>query len=934
MRPPLSTYRLQFNRSFTFKDAKEAVDYLSALGITDIYASPVFKARSGSIHGYDVVDPNFLNPELGDVPGFKELITAVKGRSMGWVQDVVPNHMAYDGNNLMLMDVFEKGKGSRYASFFDIEWNHPYEGIKGKVLAPFLGSFYGDALEGGEITLRYGDGGFSACYFGFTFPLKIESYSDVIGYEIRRLAGRLSKDDPDFIKFLGLLYVIKNLPAVNGHDELIDQVMFIKGILWELYSRNPEIKKFIDENLDSYNGKKGDPESFNMLDRLLSGQFFKFSFWKVAAEEINYRRFFNINELICLNAGDEDVFGQTHALLFRLIEDAGITGIRVDHIDGLYNPLDYLKKLKSKTGDVYTVVEKILGSDEELRSSWPVEGTTGYDFLNHLNGIFCESAKEARFTKAYASFSGMKTPYGDLFYAKKKLITEMDMTSDVSNLAHLLKLTLSKDRHGSDITLPGLKKAIVEVMASFPVYRCYVSPESFTEADASYIKEAADRAARKNPALLNEIRFVEKVLTLDYRGYFTEEEKNEWLHFAMRFQQFTGPLMAKGFEDTLLYVYNRLLSLNDVGGDPARFGRSRQSLHNFLKNRAEKTPCSMNATSTHDTKRGEDARARINVLSEMPDEWEERLKRWSAFNRRKKKTSNGGFVPDRNDEYFIYQTLLGAMPFGPYDHGVFIERIKKYIVKAVREAKIHTAWLKPDTEYEETYLSFVEAILKDTGENRFLKDFLEFQKKIAWYGLFNSLSQLMIKITAPGVPDFYQGTELWDFNLVDPDNRRPVDFNLRSSLLNGIKERSSYYIKDLARELLRDFRDGRVKMFLTHMALNARNGRPDLFMRGKYIPLEVRGALKAHIFSFARSDGDTASITIAPRFLSYLVKEGELPLGEDVWGDTEVVLDGGFGTETWRNMLTGERVEAKEKIKISSALDSFPAALLMSEKTA
>lgn len=933
MRVPLSTYRLQFNSSFTFKDALKVIPYLERLGISDVYASPVFKARKGSIHGYDIVDNGSLNPELGDEKEFADLMAGVRSLSMGWIQDIVANHMAYDPGNTLLMDIMEKGANSRYSDFFDIEWEPTaYEGIKGRLLAPFLGKIYAEALEGGEIKLAYGPDGFTAGYWGFVFPLRIESYSTILGRELKKLRSRIGKRNPDFIKFLGILYVLKNLPQVEP-DELSDQVSFVKSILNELYEGSPDVRSFLDENIAAFNGAPGDPDSFTPMDKLLSEQVFKFSFWKVAAEEINYRRFFNINELITLRVESEPVYNKVHSYIFRLARDHGITGFRIDHIDGLYNPLNYLLRLRERVPDAYVVVEKILGREEELRQGWPVEGTTGYDFLNRLNSIFCDPADEAPFTRAYAAFTGIKSRFSDLFYEKKKLITEMDMISDVGNLAQLLKSTLRDDRYGTDITLPGIKRAIVAVMAAFPVYRTYVCRESRTGEDLGHINEAVKRSLQMDPALQNELGYIGKVLRLEYGEYLSEEKKNEWLHFAMRFQQFTGPLMAKGFEDTLLYVYNRLISLNEVGGTPGRFGAPLQEFHAFNERRAHTHPHSMSATSTHDTKRGEDARARINVLSEMPEDWAARLKTWASMNRKKKKAGNGGVYPDRNDEYFFYQTLMGAWPLGDGDgdhKGGVRKRLKDYMIKAVRETKIHTAWLRPDTEYEESFVSFIDAVLNDPV---FMKDFLPFQEKTAWHGFLNSLSQTLMKITAPGVPDFYQGTELWDFSFVDPDNRRPVDFEKRASLLEEIIKRKNDPV--YTDELASSWRDGRVKLFLIYRALEIRRAKAGLFTYGSYLPLSVEGLRRNNVIAFARVKEDDMAVTVVPRFTSRLAGTGALPAGHDVWKDTRVVLPEEVTARViLKDTFTGEKARPPangRSIDIGSLLNRFPAALLTKE---
>jgi len=921
-RIPVATYRIQFNHSFDFQAAREIIPYLSELGISDIYASPIFKARKGSTHGYDVVDPDQLNPELGDEQDFGELIRELKNYGMGWIQDIVPNHVAYDYENRMLMDVLENGECSEYRHFFDIEWDHACESIRGKLLAPFLGRFYGESLEDGEIRLRYGADGLSVNYYHLALSLKIESYTNVFTHQLSALKRKLGGDHPDFIKLLGILYVLKTLSTVEEIDERYAQITFIKRTLWELYTGNWEMKRFIDANVQAFNGEKGNPESFNLLDNLLSEQLFRLSFWKVATEEINYRRFFNINELICLRAEDEDVFDRTHALIFQLIAEGKVSGLRIDHIDGLYDPTNYLKRLQERTGDMYIIVEKILSPEEELPSFWSTQGTTGYDFLNYLNGIFCKKESEKQFNKIYSDFTGCKVDYDNLVSAKKRLIMGKHMAGDVDNLSHLLKGIAARYRHGSDITLYGLKRTIVELMMQFPVYRTYINSEVFRESDPSYIKEAVKRSIERVPNLLNELDFIERFLLLKFEDYLAKEEKEQWIHFVMRFQQFTGPLMAKGFEDTVLYVYNRLLSLNEVGGSPDKFGTSLKEFHSLNKKRGSLYPHSLNATSTHDTKRGEDVRARLNVLSEIPDEWERSLKRWNELNMGKKRTVNGRNVPDENDEYFLYQTLIGAFPFYESEYPAFIERVKDYTIKAVREAKVRTAWLKPDTEYEDAYISFVEEILRE--ENQFLEEFMPFQRKVSCYGIFNSLSQTIIKITSPGVPDFYCGTELWDLNLVDPDNRRPVDFEKRTSLLRDIMD-TSY------KELLATREDGKIKLFLINRALQARKEKTDVFQKGSYIPIEAGGRFKKQIAAFARNWGDDWTITIAQRHLTALIKEGELPIGRQVWDDTHIILPKGVPA-IWKDAITTQVIEGRETLLIGDVLEHFPVALLMSEE--
>jgi (1->4)-alpha-D-glucan 1-alpha-D-glucosylmutase len=930
-RIPIATYRLQFNPSFRFKDAAAVVHYLHELGISDIYASPIFKSRQGSTHGYDVVDMNQLNPEIGGMEGFEELAGALSDQGMGWLQDIIPNHMAYAYENEMLRDVLENGESSPYYTFFDIEWDHPYEGIRGRLLAPFLGRFFGEALERGEIRLRYDRSGIMITYYGLCFPLKAESYASILTYALDNLERGLGGDNPDFIMLLHILEVLKNLSSGRAEGERHDHLRFVKRRLWELYTNSTEIKEHIDEAIRAFNGEAGSPESFNLLDALLSEQRYRLSFWKVATEEINYRRFFNINELICLRMEDEAVFNTTHSLIFRLITEERITGLRIDHIDGLYDPAGYLKRVRDRAGDIFLVVEKILDSRESLPSHWPVQGTTGYDFLNHLNGIFCHMRHQGAFNRMYDRFAGLRASFGELVSEKKRLIMGKHMAADVDNLALLMKGVSGRYRHGGDITLYGLRRALVEVMAQFPVYRTYVSHDTRIERDEQYIREAVDKAEQSNPGLANELAFIEKFLLLRFDDYLAEQDKGPWVDFAMRFQQFTGPLMAKGFEDTVLYVFNRLLSLNEVGGNPDIFGISLNEFHEFIKKRAALWPYTLNATSTHDTKRGEDVRARINVLSELPQEWRRNVREWGRLNREKKKKLKGVPVPDGNDEYFLYQTLIGALPFERQEYPAFIERLRGYLVKSVREAKVHTAWLKPDTNYEDAFIAFAEEILAPSKQNQFLKEFLPFQKKVAHYGILNSLSQVLIKITSPGVPNFYQGTELWDLNLVDPDNRRGVDFENRMRLLRNIIAGARQDILRLIDEMLSNKEDGRIKLFVIYRALQARMNHRFLFQEGRYIPLKAAGKHRDHIISFARSREKKWAVTIAPRFLTSLIGEGELPLGSEVWGDTSIVLPEGMSA-LWRDAMSGQVVECRKDLRVGDILKYVPVSLLMGEE--
>ena len=932
MRIPVATYRLQLTPDFGFSHARAILPYLRDLGITDLYASPIFQARKGSLHGYDIVDPNKLNSELGTVQEFEALMEKVREHEMGWIQDIVPNHMAFDGQNSMLMDVLENGRASPFFDFFDIDWNHPYENMKDKVLAPFLGNFYGECLENGEIKLHYDQRGVGITYSALRFPAHIESYGTVFTHGLNGLRKKLRAHHPDFVKLLGVLYALKNLPPNEESRERAEQIKFVKSMLWELYSSSDQVREFIDANVARFNGTKGNPESFNLLDQFLSEQLYRLSFWKVAAEELNYRRFFNVNELISLRMDDQKVFYHTHALIFKLVREGKITGLRIDHIDGLYDPLTYLKRIRQELGDIHVSVEKILALDESLPESWPVEGTTGYDFLNYVGGIFCNHRNERKFTRIYARHTSCRAPFAEIISEKKRLIIGRYMAGDIEGLAHLLKSISSRDRHAADVTLYGIKRALVEVLTFFPVYRSYVNRDTFSDYDRLLLKKAVQKAREVNPGLLLEINFIERFLLLEFQHHTGEEGKEQWRHFVMRFQQLTGPLMAKGFEDTALYVYNRLLSLNNVGGNPDKFGITADEFHRFNRRRRERWPCCMNATATHDTKRGEDVSARINVISELPEEWERNIKAWSKLNREKKTVLAGEEVPDRNDEYFLYQTLIGAFPLRDDGDFSFVERLKAYVIKAVREAKVHTGWLKPDAAYEQAYVNFVEEILEASEANQFLNDFAPFTKKIAYYGMFNSLSQTLLKMVAPGVPDFYQGAELWDLSLVDPDNRRPVDFVHRAKLIKEIKSAESKDPSALRQGLLSEWQDGRIKLYLIYKVLNFRRAHSELFLGGDYIPLAAFGEMGKHVCAFARHNGDVWAVTVVPRMIAKLVAQERVPLGEEVWRSTALRLPGG-APDHWRNVLTGEHLDAsvlseKKVLPLRSVFRDFPVALL------
>ncbi|HJQ70696.1 MAG TPA: malto-oligosyltrehalose synthase [Blastocatellia bacterium] len=919
---PASTYRIQLNSSFTFKEAEAVAEYLADLGITSVYASPIFKARRGSPHGYDVTDPNQINPEVGTREDFDSLIAALHARGMSWLQDFVPNHMAYDGGNHMLMDVFERGRASPYFDFFDITWDHLRENLRGKLIAPFLGGPYGETLEKGELSLEYTDAGFQVRYYETVYPIKVESYAAVISHRLELLKLRLGEEHPDYVKVVGIIYTLENLADGTDSAEAHNaQAAIAKELLWNLFQTNEEVREFISENVSIFN------EDRELLDRLLLDQRFRLSYWRVATKEINYQRFFNINELISLRMEDEAVFNHIHGLTFELLREGKISGLRIDHVDGLYNPTEYLLRLRERATDAFIVVEKILELNESLPLDWPVQGTTGYDFMSYANGLFVDSENEEAFTRIYAGFTGESLDYEDLLYEKKKLLIDRHLTGDLDNLTYVLKKISITTRAGIDLTWIGLKRALAEMAALFPVYRTYTDGEQVSEQDRSYIEEAIEKAKGRNAELARELDFIERVLWMDCPAHLSEDEKGLWLSFAMRFQQFTSPLMAKGMEDTTFYIFNRLVSLNEVGGSPARFGISVEEFHAFNRARAARSYRGLNATATHDTKRGEDTRARIDMLSEMPDEWGRLVGQWSELNRKHKREIAGEEVPDKNREYFLYQTLVGAFPFSRRVDAEFLNRIKSYMLKAARESKVHTFWLDPNHEYEEALLEFTEAILDPARSGEFLSGFAEFQSTVAHRAVFNGLAQSLIKITSPGVPDFYQGSELWDLSLVDPDNRRPVDFARRAAYLRQLRERQSEPLA-LIEELLAEKEDGRIKLFTIYKALGARSSNRQVFDEGDYLPLKVTGSRSRHVIAFARCRAKSWAVIIAPRLVSSLVTARELPLGERVWEDTSVGLPDN-APDSWRHVFTDQGLKGKTSLALSEVFRHFPLGLLI-----
>lgn len=944
MDTPLSTYRVQLHAGFSFRDAAAIVPYLHTLGVTHLYSSPILAARSGSMHGYDVVDASRLNPELGGDEGFEVLSNTLASHGMGLVLDIVPNHMSASTENPWWLSVLENGPSSEYASFFDIVWHHGVTEapLESRVLLPILGEHYGTVLERGELTLALDEGGFHVMYWETRLPLDPKTYRAVLEPRFGMLKERLGAYHPAFREYEQLIEMAERLPDRQEMDpELVGERRSGTGLLkqeiWRLYTESPEIREHIDGNVAAINGIEGDPASFDLLDKVLSDQAYRLAYWRVASQEINYRRFFDIADLVSMRIEEPDVFIARHRLLADLVADGRLNGLRIDHIDGLHDPEEYLRQMQqflasargsqiSGSTPFYVVVEKILARGEDLRDEWAVSGTTGYDFLNLVNGVLIDRDGVERLDDLYRRFSGVEDDFETIAYHQKRKVMADLFSGDVRALVARLDRLSMYDRYGRDLTQRELGQALTEVAARFRVYRTYVRDYHVSEFDREQIEIAVTAAMEARPELRRAFRFIRRVLLLEFPNLLPEEQQEEWLAVVMRWQQFSGPIMAKGHEDTALYIYHRLISVNDVGGEPSHTGVSVEEYHETLGRRAVRWPATMNATSTHDTKRSEDVRARVNVLSELADEWAHRVEHWSEMNAPLRIEVNDQCVPDGNTEYLIYQTLVGAWPFDAGEIPMFVERLKAYLLKAGREAKVHTSWVDPDDDYERRVDAFVDALLSPEN-SRFLDDFTAFQQRIAWYGALSSLSQALLKVTAPGVPDIYQGTDLWDLSLVDPDNRRPVDYARRFALVSD-----AHGPVPVGADLLTRWHDGHVKQHILGVALRARRDLRHLFASGAYLPLEVRGERRDHVIAFARHRDDAWAVTIAPRLYARLARDsglglGEPPLGERAWMDTVVMLPSD-APERWVDML-GNQGAFGHELPLSELLGRFPLALLL-----
>jgi (1->4)-alpha-D-glucan 1-alpha-D-glucosylmutase len=972
------------HRGFGFRAAAAITGYLEDLGITDLYTSPYMRAAPGSNHGYDVLDHQQLNPELGTAHDHAAMCTAAREKSLGHVLDIVPNHMGIGSGNLLWMDLLENGPSARAARFFDVEWRPVKEELVDKVLVPILGDRYGAVLERGELKLRLLNGNFQITYFDHVFPLSPRSYGEILSYRLADLEARLPGGDPSLDELKSILTAIEHLPTRHEQDpdrleERRREKEIIKRRVAALCATDPRIRQHLEENVALYSGQPGKPRSFDLLDKLLGAQAYRLAHWRVSSEEINYRRFFDINSLAAIRVEDPAVFEEAHRLPLRFLAEGLVTGFRVDHPDGLAYPTRYFRLLQDShilerarglvegRGEdwkemepavreelareiaaagpasplykpVFVVAEKILAGTERLPESWAVRGTTGYDFLNQVNGLFVDSAAREAMDKIYSRYIGGHIDFDELVYQKKKLILYTALASEMNLLARQLNRISEANRWTRDFTLYSLRAALIEVVACFPVYRTYVGDDgTVDERDRKYVLQAVACAKRRNPAENASIYdFIADILLQKFADYVEESERPLQLAFVIKLQQVLGPVMAKGLEDTVFYVYNRLLSLNEVGGEPNRFGVTVQQFHAANEHRARSFPRTLLATATHDTKRGEDVRTRIDALSEMPKDWAGAL---SSLTRKVDgllRDVDGRKAPDRNELMLFFQTLVGVWPSGhasalppPAEMESLSQRLQQYLFKAVKEAKVNTSWIQEDRSWEEAVQGFVRDLFALPAKHGFWKAFLPFADKIAGVGAHNSLSQLVLKLASPGVPDIYQGCEYWDFSLVDPDNRRPVDFESRKRVLGEVRD-DLRPRAELARELYQSWPDGRIKLFLTQAGLRARRDNPGIFGDGEYAPLEPQGNRAERLVAFARreKDGGTA-VCIAPRLVAGLL-DGKGLLPASAFADCVVPLPFAREGDQLIDVFTGERSVVKDGvIRAGDALTNLPVALLL-----
>ena len=974
---PRATYRVQFHAGFTFADATKRVPYLRDLGISHLYASPIFRAVPGSMHGYDVIDQNQLNPEIGSQADFDALVQTLHRHGLGLIVDIVPNHMGIArGCNPWWQDVLENGRFSPFVHYFDIDWEPLKSELRHKVLLPVLGDQYGVVLENGELHLTEADGSFTVWYYDTPLPIAPPTYSHILREALPDLQASLDPDDFVLLEVQSIIPGLERLPtgvpsdADEQSDRLREQTI-AKERIRRLLAESPQFRLAVDSAITRFNGIVGDPGSFDLFDRLLDAQAYRLAFWRVAAEEINYRRFFAINDLAAIRQEVPEVFAATHRLLMDLVESGAVDGLRIDHPDGLWDPGGYMRELQraaflarcraiwltSQTLDdwpeaesamsawwdfqidcpeqrsVYLVVEKILAHGESLRSDWPVDGTVGYDFLAENNNLLVDPANKTPFDRLYASFTGADTRFADISWETRNIIMRVALTSEVNVLVNVLNIVSEHDRRTRDFTLNDLRNAVRSVIACFPNYRTYRGPEDelLRQPDRTTITQAVREAMRRNPAQDHSVYdFILHTLTARVTTTSPTSHDEDRRRFDLKLQQLTGPVMAKGLEDTAFYRFNRLTSLNEVGGEPVRFGSSIDDFHAAQEQRQMHWPSAMLASSTHDTKRSEDVRARIAVLSEIPRDWRASLNRWAKLNRKHRSRFEGAAAPVRADEYLLYQTMLGIWPAtGIAPETEFVDRVTASMIKAIREGQERSNWSNPVADYESALETFIRRILDPGRSADFLADFGEFQARVNLAGWINSLASTVLKLTVPGVPDLYQGTELLDFSLVDPDNRRPVNYIERSSMLRLLRRRKIG--PQLIRDLAGPGNAGLAKLHVTTTLLELRRTDPALFTAGAYAPIRAVGSRQKQVLAFSRTSSNRTMVVVTPHLIESLLREGDGALSPNLWTDTHLEYPGLLDPGPFHNIFTGETVTAaSDSIPIGAVFGSFPVAVLIS----
>lgn len=986
---PRATYRLQFNKDFTFKNAVSIVPYLSKLGISHVYSSPILKAKPGSMHGYDTVDHSQINPELGTLQDFNDLVSALRKHGMGIILDIVPNHMGIGKENPWWQDVLENGSRSPYAEYFDIDWQPIKKEIQNKVLLPILGNSYGQVLKDAQLTLLFTaeSGKFALCYFDHVLPINPATYHLILnrGLETLELSAEINKNDKEeYLSILSGFKALSYLSQTSTAEYLREQRVQTRRLV-DLCIRNKKLKTLIEECLENFAIEKNGAEAEKNLHALLEEQSYRLSFWRVASDEINYRRFFDVDSLAAVRTEDKRVFDAMHELIFNLVANKKIDGLRIDHPDGLYDPAAYFEDLqrnafRAKTGQsldsisdlkgeyapIYIVAEKILAPFEHLPKSWNIHGTTGYDYLNALLRLLVDCEQSANFDQVYKDFTSKDHNLDCIKLESKDLVLSSLLASELNVLAHKLDQIAESNWYYRDFTLGSLRNALKQVVKFFPVYRTYINDGPLEKESRNYIDWAISAAKKAgSPINARVYDFIHDIITADIfqnensqagttgiKDSFVQSIKE----FTLKLQQFTGPVMAKSVEDTAFYRYNRFVCLNEVGGEPDKFGSTVSAFHLQNQQRQINRPYEMLSTSTHDTKRSEDIRARLAVISEIPEIWRNAVMSWKKTNEQHKIVLEEESRPNPNDEYFLYQNLIGVLPADWQESentsdklGPLSERLKDYAIKAIRESKNYTSWVDQNENYELSVIAFVEKILNPVLNKSFINELSSFHKLINDFGLLNSLVQAVLKLTSPGIPDIYQGCEIWNFCLVDPDNRRSIDYIKSNSVLSQIEknfqnieivdiEKRKYFLNNLLAERT----SGAVKLFITKACLELRAKYPDLFTKGTYTAMEIDGPAKEHVVAFARKWDDKICYVIAPIKMAKFVQTNKnVPLAdvsifgemvdEKLWNNTKILLPDGFGAENYTHVFSGRRIDLKEKYLLcSQVFKDFPIAVTIS----